>query len=69
MMRESQSRLSQDIVTGIDFIGAGAILKLNNEQAVTALATAAGVCMTAAIGAAAGLGCLGVALLANNKDE
>ncbi|ART81732.1 magnesium transporter MgtC [Oceanisphaera profunda] len=63
MTLDALSRVIQGIVTGIGFIGAGAILKLNNEQDVKGLTTAAGVWMTAAIGVAAGLGSLGVALL------
>ncbi|HKS42745.1 MAG TPA: MgtC/SapB family protein, partial [Blastocatellia bacterium] len=53
----------QGIVTGIGFIGAGSILKLNDERDIQGLTTAAGVWMTAAIGVAVGLGSLGVALL------
>ena len=50
-------------VTGIGFIGAGSILKLNEQRDVQGLTTAAGVWMTAAIGVAVGLGSLGVAIL------
>lgn len=57
------SRVIQGIVTGIGFIGAGSILKLNEERDIQGLTTAAGVWMTAAIGVAVGLGSLGVALL------
>ncbi|MBU3823595.1 MAG: MgtC/SapB family protein [Candidatus Oceanisphaera merdipullorum] len=63
MTLDALSRVIQGIVTGIGFIGAGAILKLNNEQDIKGLTTAAGVWMTSAIGVAAGLGSLGVALL------
>ncbi|MGO5000458.1 MgtC/SapB family protein [Oceanisphaera sp. W20_SRM_FM3] len=63
MTLDALSRVIQGIITGIGFIGAGAILKLNNEQDIKGLTTAAGVWMTAAIGVAAGLGSLGVALL------
>jgi putative Mg2+ transporter-C (MgtC) family protein len=54
----------QGIVTGIGFVGAGTILKLNQEREIQGLTTAAGIWMTAAIGVAVGLGSLGVALLA-----
>ena len=57
------SRVIQGIVTGIGFLGAGSILKLNEERAIQGLTTAAGIWMTAAIGVAVGLGSLGVALL------
>ena len=57
------SRVIQGIVTGIGFIGAGSILKLNEERDIKGLTTAASVWMTAAIGVAVGLGSLGVALL------
>lgn len=63
MTLDGQSRVIQGIVTGIGFIGAGAILKLNAEQDVKGLTTAAGVWMTAAIGVAVGLGSLGIALM------
>jgi putative Mg2+ transporter-C (MgtC) family protein len=57
------SRIVQGIATGIGFIGAGSILKIGDGQEVKGLTTAAGIWMTAAIGAAVGLGSLGVALL------
>jgi putative Mg2+ transporter-C (MgtC) family protein len=63
MSLEGQSRVIQGIVTGIGFIGAGSILKLNEERDIQGLTTAAGVWMTAAVGVAVGLGSLGVALL------
>ena len=46
----------QGIVSGIGFLGAGAILKLDREERISGLTTAAGVWMTAAIGMAAGMG-------------
>lgn len=63
MSLDGVSRVIQGIVTGIGFIGAGSILKLNEERDIQGLTTAAGVWMTAAIGVAVGLGSLGVALL------
>lgn len=63
MSMEGLSRVIQGIVTGIGFIGAGSILKLNEERDIRGLTTAAGIWMTAAIGVAVGLGSLGVALL------
>ena len=50
------SRVIQGIVTGVGFLGAGAIIKQRDEQNVQGLTTAAGVWLTAAIGIACGLG-------------
>ncbi|MGO3127854.1 MAG: MgtC/SapB family protein [Luteimonas sp.] len=50
------TRVMQGIVSGIGFLGAGAILKLDKGERIEGLTTAAGVWMTAAIGMAAGMG-------------
>src|SRR6185437_13442498 len=50
------SRIIQGIVTGIGFLGGGAILKLTADQEIRGLTTAAGIWMTAATSIAAGLG-------------
>ena len=63
MSLDGLSRVIQGIVTGIGFIGAGTILKLNEEREIQGLTTAAGLWMTAAIGVAVGLGILGVAVI------
>jgi putative Mg2+ transporter-C (MgtC) family protein len=63
MRIEDLSRVIQGIVTGIGFLGAGSILKLNDERDIQGLTTAAGIWMTTTIGVAVGLGSLGVALL------
>jgi len=63
MGQDALSRVIQGIVTGIGFIGAGSILKLDRKRDIQGLTTAAGVWMTAAVGVAVGLGSLGVALL------
>jgi len=63
MSHEGISRVIQGIATGIGFVGAGSILKLNEERNIQGLTTAAGIWMVAAIGVAVGLGSLGVALL------
>lgn len=63
MSSDGLSRVIQGIITGIGFVGAGSILKLNEERDVKGLTTAASVWMTAAIGVAVGLGSLGIALL------
>ena len=57
------SRVFQGIITGVGFLGAGAIIKRKSEEDVQGLTTAAGVWMTAAIGIACGLGREGTALL------
>lgn len=57
------TRIVQGIASGIGFIGAGAILKLSTRERVKGLTTAASVWITAAIGAAAGLGRVWLALL------
>jgi putative Mg2+ transporter-C (MgtC) family protein len=64
MSSDGLSRVIQGIVTGIGFIGAGSILKINEERDIQGLTTAASVWMTAAIGVAVGLGGLGLAILA-----
>ena len=63
MSLDGLSRVIQGIVTGIGFIGAGTILKLNEQREIQGLTTAAGLWMTAAIGVAAGLGILGLAVI------
>lgn len=50
------SRVVQGIIAGIGFLGAGAILKLQRDEKIHGLTTAASIWMTAAIGVAAGLG-------------
>ena len=56
MEEEGLSRVLQGLLAGIGFLCAGAILKLERQEQVHGLTTAAGVWMTAAIGVAAGLG-------------
>ena len=50
------SRVVQGLIAGIGFLGAGAILKSNDEEKVKGLTTAAGIWLTAAIGMACGIG-------------
>ncbi|MFZ4287408.1 MgtC/SapB family protein [Variovorax sp. HJSM1_2] len=50
------SRVVQGVIAGVGFLGAGAILKLDGEEKVKGLTTAAGIWLTAAIGVAAGMG-------------
>lgn len=54
--RADPSRVAAQIVTGIGFLGAGAIL--SNGASVRGLTTAAGIWVTAAVGTACGLGYL-----------
>ena len=63
MSSDGLSRVIQGIVTGIGFIGAGSILKLDQQHEIKGLTTAASVWMTAAIGVTVGLGSLGIALM------
>lgn len=63
MSGEAISRVIQGVATGIGFIGAGTILKLQREREIQGLTSAAGIWMTAGIGVAVGLGALGLALL------
>ncbi len=63
MSSDGLSRVIQGIVTGIGFIGAGSILKLDEERDIKGLTTAAGVWMTAAVGVTVGLGSIGLAIL------
>ena len=50
------TRVMQGIVSGIGFLGAGAINLMQMDERVEGLTTAAGIWMTAAIGMAAGMG-------------
>ncbi len=50
------TRVLQGLVAGVGFLGAGAIIKGNDEVDTKGLTTAAGLWLTAAIGVAAGLG-------------
>lgn len=60
------SRVLQGIASGVGFLGAGAILKLNSnsEAHIKGLTTAAGIWMVAAIGVAAGMGRESTAVIA-----
>jgi putative Mg2+ transporter-C (MgtC) family protein len=50
------SRIIQGIAAGIGFLGAGTILKLEDEKRIHGLTTAAGIWATAAVGVAVGAG-------------
>jgi len=53
---DALARVLQGLLAGVGFVCAGAILKLEKQDQVHGLTTAASVWMTAAIGIAAGLG-------------
>ena len=61
MDNDGVSRVLQGLVTGIGFLGGGAILKLQQQREVEGLTTAAGIWLMAAVGVAVGLGRLGLA--------
>ncbi len=53
---ESMTRVIQGIVTGIGFLGAGTILKLDEDRKIKGLTTASSIWLAAALGTLAGLG-------------
>lgn len=64
MGSDELSRIIQGLVSGIGFLGAGAVLKRSSVGRIHGLTTAASIWATAAVGMAAGLGREGTALLA-----
>lgn len=58
---EAMARIVEGLITGMGFIGGGAILRL--KDSVKGTATAASLWVTGAIGAAVGLGSVDVALM------
>ncbi|MFN6963736.1 MAG: MgtC/SapB family protein [Pyrinomonadaceae bacterium] len=63
MTSDGLSRVIQGIVTGIGFIGAGTIIKLDSAADVKGLTTSAGIWISAAIGVTIGMGLLGLAAM------
>lgn len=63
MQQDALSRVIQGLATGIGFLGAGAILKVESSHQIKGLTTAAGIWITAALGVAIGLGQLGTAAI------
>lgn len=61
---DAMSRVLQGIISGIGFLGAGAVLKLSSQGEIRGLTTAASIWATAAIGIAVGSGREATALLA-----
>jgi putative Mg2+ transporter-C (MgtC) family protein len=64
MGEDAVSRVIQGLVTGIGFLGAGVIMKIQEEREIRGLTTAAGVWMTAAASVAIGLGQIGLGVIA-----
>ena len=64
MEHDAISRVIQGIITGIGFVGAGSILKREEDQKIEGLTTSAAIWMAAAVGVAAGLGVIGLAVIA-----
>jgi len=58
------SRIIQGLVAGVGFIGGGVILRLESEQRVEGLTTAASIWVVASVGISAGLGLWRTAALA-----
>lgn len=56
MPDSEEGRIIQGVVTGIGFIGGGAILKLTADKQVKGVTTAASIWLTTAVGIAVGLG-------------
>jgi putative Mg2+ transporter-C (MgtC) family protein len=63
MEKDAVSRVIQGLATGIGFLGAGAILKVESSHQIKGLTTAAGIWMTAALGVTIGVGQLGTAAI------
>ncbi|MCX6045795.1 MAG: MgtC/SapB family protein [Chloroflexi bacterium] len=57
------SKIIEGVVTGIGFLGAGVILKLNRERKIHGITTAASIWTTSAIGIAVGLGQVWIAVV------
>jgi putative Mg2+ transporter-C (MgtC) family protein len=53
--KESVTRVIQGIASGIGFLGAGTILKLDKKQEIKGLTTASSIWLAAALGTTAGL--------------
>jgi putative Mg2+ transporter-C (MgtC) family protein len=64
MGEDAVSRVIQGLVTGIGFVGAGVIMKIQAEREIRGLTTAAGIWITAAASIAIGLGQIGVGIIA-----
>jgi putative Mg2+ transporter-C (MgtC) family protein len=63
MVRVDPARMAQGVMTGIGFLGAGAMMQ--DKQTIRGLTTAASIWITASIGLVIGAGFYGAALLAS----
>jgi putative Mg2+ transporter-C (MgtC) family protein len=63
MELDGLSRVTQGVVSGIGFLGAGTILKLSDQQKIKGLTTAASIWLVAAVGVACGMGRLSSAIV------
>jgi putative Mg2+ transporter-C (MgtC) family protein len=61
---EAVTRVIQGIATGVGFLGAGTILKLDEKEKIKGLTTASSIWLAAALGTVAGLGDYGLAAVA-----
>jgi len=61
--QDNMSRVLQGLVSGIGFLGAGAIIKLSESREVRGLTTAASLWLAAGVGVACGLGREATAIL------
>lgn len=57
------SKVIEGLVTGVGFLGGGAILKLSDKQEIRGVTTAASIWSTSAIGIAVGLGQIWIGVL------
>ena len=64
MENDAISRVIQGIITGIGFVGAGSILKREEDKKIEGVTTSAAIWMAAAVGVACGLGGLGLGFIA-----
>jgi putative Mg2+ transporter-C (MgtC) family protein len=62
--KESVTRVIQGIASGIGFLGAGTILKLDKKQEIKGLTTASSIWLAAALGTTAGMAEYGLAIAA-----
>ena len=68
MPHDAMSRVIQGIITGIGFVGAGSILKREEDKKIEGVTTSAAIWMAAAIVVAVGLGGLGLAIIATVRS-
>jgi putative Mg2+ transporter-C (MgtC) family protein len=62
--KDAVTRVLQGVASGIGFLGAGTILKLDKKQEIKGLTTASSIWLAAALGSVAGLGEYAIAVAA-----